>query len=162
MSIKSLQAARLHPWSHLLCHAAAPNPLMTSKLFATQPAVIYSGADDASFKGWDVRAPARAPAFVNRRAHGAGVCIVSGHPVQQHLLVTGSYDDHIRLWDSRVLQRPLMTHEVSSRGSAAGLWPCSWAVAVQLGCGRAAGLWQGSWAGVVQGCAAAAGTACGV
>ena len=47
-----------------------------------------------------------------RRAHSAGVCIVSGHPLQQHLLVTGSYDDHVRLWDSRNLQRPLVLHEV--------------------------------------------------
>lgn len=103
--------------------SSSSRPSRVPLLRPLQPSIIYSGADDASFKGWDMRAPARSPAFVNRRAHGAGVCIVSGHPEQQHLLCTGSYDDHIRLWDSRLLQRPLMTHEVgwlSVPGSRAG------------------------------------------
>jgi hypothetical protein len=119
-----------------------------------QANVLYSGADDCTFKGWDIRCPAAVsttsstaaavqhPAsstssctasstagavqedlipstevqhstlFSNRRAHGAGVCCISSHPRREHTLVTGSYDECIRLWDVRALARPVETCQV--------------------------------------------------
>jgi diphthamide biosynthesis protein 7 len=98
-------------------------------LSVLQPHVLYSGADDCTFKGWDTRAPCstsssstaealddpapeQAPIFSNRRAHGAGVCCISSHPRKQQLLVTGSYDEAVRLWDLRNMQKPVETCQV--------------------------------------------------
>jgi WD40 repeat protein len=100
-------------------------------LAVLQPHVLYSGADDCTFKGWDTRtpcssssagtldsdpAPEQAPIFSNRRAHGAGVCCISSHPRKPQLLVTGSYDEAVRLWDMRNMQRPIETCRVSPQG----------------------------------------------
>lgn len=105
-------------------------------LFRAQPHILYSGADDCTFKGWDTRARcssscnggdgcsgALAPAFSNRRAHGAGVCCISSHPRRPHLLATGSYDERARLWDVRMLQRPVEACAVAAGG---GVWRLKW------------------------------------
>eukprot|EP00775_Hariotina_reticulata_P007315 gene7315-7527_t len=107
-----------------------------------QPGVLYSGADDAMFKGWDVRAlssceggraahgavaddaaPQQAPVFTNKKAHGAGVCCISSHPRRPHCLVTGSYDEAVRLWDVRMVSRPVETCQV---GTGGGVWRLKW------------------------------------
>jgi WD40 repeat protein len=120
-----------------------------------QANVLYSGADDCTFKGWDIRCPTavsttsstaaavqhppsstasttslevqddlepstaaqQTALFSNRKAHGAGVCCISSHPRRQHTLVTGSYDESIRLWDVRMWARPVETCQV-------GHWYC--------------------------------------
>ncbi|WIA20513.1 hypothetical protein OEZ85_004910 [Tetradesmus obliquus] len=108
------------------------------------PHVLYSGADDCSVKGWDTRtpcssssssssssspadadesAPEQAPIFSNRKSHSAGVCCISSHPRRQHVLVTGSYDEAVRLWDTRNMQRPVETCQVSTGG---GVWRLKW------------------------------------
>ncbi|KAF8062794.1 Dph7 [Scenedesmus sp. PABB004] len=98
------------------------------------PHVLYSGADDAAFKGWDARAacaagaageeaPQQAPTFVNRRAHGAGVTCIACHPRRPGVLATGSYDEAARLWDVRQLARPLETCRVETGG---GVWRLKW------------------------------------
>ncbi len=79
---------------------------------AVQPDIIYSGADDCSLKGWDVRQPPEAPTFVDKRTHGAGVCCMQTSPAVEHLLVTGSYDERVRTWDLRMMRRPTCTSQV--------------------------------------------------
>lgn len=80
--------------------------------FTTQPDIIYSGSDDCSLKGWDVRQPPEATTFVDKRTHGAGVCCVQSSPAVEHLLVTGSYDKRVRTWDLRMMRRPTCTSQV--------------------------------------------------
>lgn len=58
--------------------------------------------------------------FTNKKTHEAGVCTVSPHPLQPHILATGSYDERVRLWDTRNSSRPLLISEV---GLATGS-PC--------------------------------------
>lgn len=48
-----------------------------------------------------------------RKSHGAGVCCIASSPQQEHCLVTGSYDEHIRLWDTRNISRPIQIAQVS-------------------------------------------------
>ena len=87
---------------------------MCTRLFspAVQPDIIYSGSDDCSLKGWDVRQPPEAPTFVDKRTHGAGVCCMQTSPAVEHLLVTGSYDERVRTWDLRMIRRPTCTSQV--------------------------------------------------
>ncbi len=127
-----------------------------------QPHIVYSGADDCTFKGWDARVAAPVinwsasatsggggrsggglyggsggggygggnsdsdegersmQLFGNRRAHAAGVCCIAGHAQQEHLVATGSYDESIRLWDMRKVEKPVVAAQVG-RG---GAWGC--------------------------------------
>lgn len=88
-----------------------------------QADLVFSGSDDSSLKGWDLRQSPNMPAFVNRREHGAGVCCMQSSPAIEHLLVTGSYDERVRLWDLRMLRRPTCTSQVTTGG---GVWRLKW------------------------------------
>lgn len=82
--------------------------------------VLYTGADDCAFKVWDLRDASRAT-MVNRKTHGAGVTCVSPSPHDDTVVATGSYDDHVRLWDVRALKSP-----VSELNVGGGVWRCRW------------------------------------
>ena len=53
--------------------------------------------------------------------HGAGVTAIHAHPLREHLVLTGSYDEHVRLWDARAWARPLA--EARAPG---GVWRAVW------------------------------------
>ena len=103
---------------------------------------LFTGADDAILKRWDLRmdpdaggsndesgggdgggggGSAAVTVASNRRAHGAGVCCVAPSPVHEHIIATGSYDEKARLWDARSLRMPL--GEVGCDG---GVWRLRW------------------------------------
>ena len=82
--------------------------------------VVYTGADDCAFKVWDTRDATRAQA-TNRSTHRAGVTCVSPSPRNANIVATGSYDDHVRLWDVRALKNPLSELDVGG-----GVWRCRW------------------------------------
>jgi diphthamide biosynthesis protein 7 len=82
------------------------------------PHLVYSGGDDGLFRGWDVRS--RTPTHTSK-AHDAGVCSIVGHPVQEGVLLTGSYDEAVRTWDARMLRRPLASCPVGG-----GVWRLKW------------------------------------
>ena len=87
--------------------------------------VVFSGADDAQLKAWDVRAGLDAPAmrFRDGKTHGAGVTCVAPSPHDPHVLATGSYDDVVRLWDARAANRPVA---VASCRLGGGSWRARW------------------------------------
>ncbi|KAK9809915.1 hypothetical protein WJX72_001707 [[Myrmecia] bisecta] len=88
-----------------------------------QEGLVYSGADDCMFKAWDLRSSPGSPVFTNRKAHGAGVCCIASSPWQKHLLCTGSYDEHVRLWDTRMASKPIQIAQVCTGG---GVWRLKW------------------------------------
>lgn len=88
-----------------------------------QAGLLFSGSDDCKLKGWDLRAPTNMPSFVNSREHGSGVCCIQSSPTLEHLLVTGSYDEYVRMWDLRMMSRPSCTSKVSTGG---GVWRLKW------------------------------------
>ncbi|KAJ2996053.1 Diphthine methyltransferase [Globomyces sp. JEL0801] len=81
---------------------------------------IYSGADDCLFKGWDTRIGFDTPMFTNK-VHEAGVCTISSHPNIPNILATGSYDEHVRIWDTRNIRQPLTSHSTGG-----GVWRIKW------------------------------------
>ncbi|XP_017054625.1 diphthine methyltransferase [Drosophila ficusphila] len=66
--------------------------------------LLYSGGDDMLLMAHDLRTEQRA--WTNR-AHMAGVTCLLGHPTHENLLLTGSYDEQLRLFDTRAMKRPL-------------------------------------------------------
>lgn len=97
----------------------------TAAFDAWSPWLVYSGGDDAAFKGWDLRQDDRTPtaAWVDRKSHGAGVCCIASSPMQEHTVCTGSYDEGARLWDSRMGSRPVAKGHV---GAGGGGWRLKW------------------------------------
>ena len=82
--------------------------------------VVYTGADDCALKTWDARDATRASA-TNRKTHGAGVTCVAPSPHDEHIIATGSYDDHVRVWDCRRIATPLSECRVGG-----GAWRARW------------------------------------
>lgn len=102
----------------------------------TNSSVVFTGADDALIKGWDLgcRSPAHtikwyvALSFPVRGfyfgRHSAGVCALQMHPSDPWLFASGSYDGTFALWDRRSLARP-----VGSSETGGGVWRIRWSSA---------------------------------
>jgi diphthine methyl ester acylhydrolase len=48
---------------------------------------------------------------------------VEVNPHCSHVVATGSYDEHVRLWDMRALATPILTQKLSCGG---GVWRLAW------------------------------------
>eukprot|EP00040_Diaphanoeca_grandis_P006718 m.38423 g.38423 ORF g.38423 m.38423 type:complete len:404 (-) comp17910_c0_seq1:78-1289(-) len=84
--------------------------------------VLYSGADDAKLKVWDVRtSPSNGAVQTNSRSHEAGVCSIQSHADHEYCFVSGSYDESARVWDSRKLKSP-----ISQINAGGGVWRVKW------------------------------------
>ena len=103
----------------------------TASFHSWSPTLALSGGDDCAFKGWDLREGinsdtddgAKAPMWVDRKSHKAGVCCIASSPFQEHTIVTGSYDEGVRLWDIRSGSRPIAGSETTAGG---GVWRLKW------------------------------------
>ncbi|KAJ2939180.1 hypothetical protein O0L34_g8492 [Tuta absoluta] len=82
--------------------------------------VFYSGGDDCAFKSYDLRVPEVATS-TNRKSHDAGVTTIRSHVDVEHQLLTGSYDERVRVWDARSLKTCVSETDVSG-----GVWRLKW------------------------------------
>lgn len=84
-----------------------------------QPKIVYTGSDDCKFIGWDLREGSSMPAFRNSKAHNMGICCIVKNPNDPHTLLTGCYDEQLRVFDVRSISKPVNETSVSLGG---GVW----------------------------------------
>lgn len=82
--------------------------------------IIYSGGDDLTMKGWDVRQNFIQPIFTNKRFN-AGVTTIQSHPHIEYLIAVGSYDNSVCIFDTRKPLVPLVQGDVGG-----GAWRVKW------------------------------------
>lgn len=90
--------------------------------FSPDASLLFSGGDDAVLQATqlslsDNDAPSSIPLWIDRRTHQAGVTSIL--PLANDLLVTGSYDDHIRLLAAPPVGRRHVLAELHLGG---GVW----------------------------------------
>uniref|UniRef100_A0A182JQF1 methylated diphthine methylhydrolase n=1 Tax=Anopheles christyi TaxID=43041 RepID=A0A182JQF1_9DIPT len=66
--------------------------------------IVFSGGDDCFLCAHDVRCPCEPIMKGKNKTHSAGVTSLLSFPEREHILLTGSYDEYIRLFDERQLK----------------------------------------------------------
>jgi WD40 repeat protein len=90
------------------------------KCFDTTTAAVISCGDEGQAKVWDIRATNR-PMQVLKHHFDAGVTCVAPHPRVEHMLIMGSYDETVCIYDTRYF-RPLFR----SPPLGGGIWRLKW------------------------------------
>lgn len=78
----------------------------------------YSGGEDCELKMWDLRSQVSS---LKNKWHSMGVTCIQGHPTDAHVIASGSYDEHLALWDKRNFKRPLLSKKIGG-----GIWRIKW------------------------------------
>uniref|UniRef100_A0A182LZR2 methylated diphthine methylhydrolase n=1 Tax=Anopheles culicifacies TaxID=139723 RepID=A0A182LZR2_9DIPT len=66
--------------------------------------VVFSGGDDCFLFAHDIRSPTEPIVKAKNKTHSAGVTTLLSLPARDHALLTGSYDENVRLFDERQLK----------------------------------------------------------
>lgn len=82
--------------------------------------LVYSGGDDCKFRGFDIRSDSAIPTFTSK-VHDAGVTSLQTNMFRENQLVSGSYDEKVRVWDCRSMRQPLKCASVGG-----GVWRLKW------------------------------------
>ena len=77
------------------------------------PQLLYSGSGDCCFSCWDLRESPSILVFQNTKSHQMGVCCYVQNPMNPNMLLTGSYEDFLRVWDLRSTSKPVSTYSIS-------------------------------------------------
>ncbi|XP_015590736.1 diphthine methyltransferase isoform X2 [Cephus cinctus] len=81
--------------------------------------IVYTGGDDSTFLRFDLRMSPK-PVSINR-SHHTGVTSLHCNSSKEFSLASGSYDETLRLWDTRNIARPL-----SELNLGGGIWRLKW------------------------------------
>ncbi|KAL3512804.1 hypothetical protein ACH5RR_025521 [Cinchona calisaya] len=84
-----------------------------------QPHLVYTGSDDCKFSCWDLRDDPSNLVFQNAKVHRMGVCCITKSPNDPNILLTGSYDEYLRIWDIRSISKPINESSICLGG---GVW----------------------------------------
>lgn len=79
--------------------------------------VVYTGGDDTVINAYDIRIDGNATKVMSNNTHMAGVTSLISLPEWEHLLATGSYDDHLRIFDNRSFKHPVESIDLKG-----GVW----------------------------------------
>lgn len=81
------------------------------------PNFVFTGGDDTFMHIFDISALESATKFLTNKSHIAGVTCFLSHPTKEHILITGSYDETVRVFDTRSMRSSLS--EINLKG---GIW----------------------------------------
>ncbi|KAL3824661.1 hypothetical protein ACJIZ3_020690 [Penstemon smallii] len=84
-----------------------------------QPMLVYTGSDDCKFSCWDLREDPSRLVFKNTKTHKMGICCIAKSPSDPNTLLTGCYDEHLRIWDVRSISKPVDEYSICLGG---GVW----------------------------------------
>lgn len=84
-----------------------------------QPQLVYTGSDDCKFSCWDLRDSPSNLVFKNTKVHKMGVCCIVKSPSDPNILLTGCYDEYLRVWDVRSISKPVNETSICLGG---GVW----------------------------------------
>ena len=73
-----------------------------------------------SLKIWDIRSTTTPTQTISKEFE-SGVTAISSHPSIDNIFAVGSYDEHVRLYDTRMLKEPLCKVHVGG-----GVWRIKW------------------------------------
>jgi diphthine methyl ester acylhydrolase len=90
--------------------------------FASDGALIMTGADDATMKVWDPRILSRPVTTFNNHFE-AGVTVISPNPRNSNLVAVGSYDEKVYIFDIRYSSQTLLSQSSELGG---GVWRIQW------------------------------------
>ncbi|RZF48420.1 hypothetical protein LSTR_LSTR014232 [Laodelphax striatellus] len=82
--------------------------------------VVYSGGDDSKMCVFDVRTPDQALKLSSKSVNSSGV--TSLHSSNEGMLASGSYDESVHIWDSRLMKRSVGSLDTSG----GGVWRLKW------------------------------------
>ncbi|KAM7275796.1 hypothetical protein ACFE04_017662 [Oxalis oulophora] len=116
LSINSLAESKLETIQEWKAHGFE---VWASSFDTHQPDLVYSGSDDCKFICWDLRDSPSNLAFQNSKAHTMGVCCIVKNPNDPNTVLTGSYDEHLRVWDVRSISKPVSEKSICLGG---GVW----------------------------------------
>jgi len=77
--------------------------------------IVYSGGDDMKLYKTDIRTKQKI--VFGKNEHNAGVTSLYSDIFQEHRLVSGSYDETLRIWDTRNTKFPRLTYNAGG-----GIW----------------------------------------
>ena len=63
--------------------------------------IFYSGGDDCKLNCYDIRVSESSAVRSNKSSHSMGVTSMICDQRRENILITGSYDEHVRVWDVR-------------------------------------------------------------
>lgn len=76
--------------------------------------VVYSGGDDTVLHAYDTRTSTKT---MTNKSHMAGVTSLLSFEDREHILATGSYDESLRIFDTRAFKNPLTSIDLKG-----GIW----------------------------------------
>lgn len=96
--IEHSDLSRIHNWS------AHQFEAWTCAFDKYNDNLVFSGGDDALLKVYDVR---NKSSVQTNRSHTAGVTSLLSNTAKEYCLLTGSYDEYLRIFDLRQFKHPL-------------------------------------------------------
>eukprot|EP00268_Persea_americana_P030517 TRINITY_DN2952_c0_g1_i1.p1 TRINITY_DN2952_c0_g1~~TRINITY_DN2952_c0_g1_i1.p1 ORF type:complete len:346 (+),score=67.64 TRINITY_DN2952_c0_g1_i1:277-1314(+) len=116
ISVVTVGEAELQPTQAWKAHEFE---LWAASFDTHQPQLLYTGSDDCRLSCWDLRGSTPNPVFQNSETHKMGVCCITKSPTNSNVLLTGSYDEFLRVWDVRSVSKPV---NESSTCLGGGVW----------------------------------------